>query len=150
MQNQMKKQQIFLGILVLSSLLLTNCKSAETEETNEVAEGWEKVMSVHDEIMPITMKFPPLKEELTAAADATQASELVEKIKGQITEIDNAYNAMYDWMEDATPTGQALEKMKKAAALKRLVDEEAKINQIKTATNEAFENTTKLLNELKK
>lgn len=146
----MKKQQIFLGILVLSSLLLTNCKSTETEETNEVAEGWEKVMSVHDEIMPITMKFPPLKEELTAAADTTKSPELVEKIKGQITEIDNAYNAMYDWMETATPTGHALEKMEKVAALKRLVDEEAKINQVKIATNEAFENAQKLLDELKK
>jgi hypothetical protein len=146
----MKKLQIFLGILVLSSLLLTNCKSSKTEETNEVAEGWEKVMSVHDEIMPITMKFPPLKDTLTAAADTAQSPELVEKIKGQITEIDNAYNAMYDWMETATPTGQALEKMEKAAGLKRLVDEEAKINQVKKATNEAFENATKLLDELKK
>lgn len=146
----MKKLQIFLGILVLSSLLLTNCKPKETEETNEIAEGWEKVMSVHDEIMPITMKFPPLKDTLTAVADTTKAPELVEKIKGQITEIDNAYNAMYDWMETATPTGQALEKMEKAAALKRLIDEEAKINQVKKATNEAFENTTKLLEELKK
>lgn len=144
----MKKLQIFLGILALSSLWLTNCKSSESEETSEVTEAWEKVMAVHDEIMPITMKFPPLKDTLSAIADTAKTPELVEKIKGQITEIDNAYNAMYDWMESATPTGQALENMEKTAALKRLVDEKAKINQIKKETNEAFDNATKLLDEL--
>jgi hypothetical protein len=148
----MKKKQIFFGILVLSSFLFTNCKSTtnEKEQENEVAQGWEKVMAVHDEIMPITMKFPPMKDELTAIADTTTTPEIVEKIKGQITDIDNAYHAMYDWMEDATPIGQALEKMETKAGLKRLVDEEARINQVKMETNQAFENATKLLEELKK
>jgi hypothetical protein len=148
----MKKQQIFFGILVLSSFLLTNCKSTtnEEEQENEVTQGWEKVMAVHDEIMPITMKFPPMKEELIAIADTAKTPELVEKIKGQITDIDNAYNAMYDWMEDATPIGQALEKMETKDGLKRLVDEEARINQVKIETNQTFEKATKLLEELKK
>jgi hypothetical protein len=53
-------------------------------------------------------------------------------------------------MEDATPIGQALEKMETKAGLKRLVDEEARINQVKMETNQAFENATKLLEELKK
>ena len=139
----MKKQYIFWGVLILSSFLFTNCQ-------DKVMQGWEKVMAVHDEIMPITMKFPPMKEELTALANNEANAEQAENIKAHISDIQEAYNAMYKWMEDANGIKKELQEMEKEAALKQLVDEAARINQVKVSTNSAFENATKLLEELEK
>ncbi|MFT6937800.1 MAG: hypothetical protein ACJA1N_002104 [Saprospiraceae bacterium] len=156
----MKKQLSILLILVLNSFVFTNCKSTteettqetiqETTEEDEVIQSWKKVMAVHDDIMPITMKFPPMKEKLIALADSESNSAQVEKIKAQITDIQEAYDAMYKWMAEANSIKKGLQEIKKEAALRQLVDEAARINQVKISTENAFKNATKMLEELNK
>lgn len=144
----MKIKSSILVVLALGIFLLNSCKSSETEtEQDEVTTGWDEVMAVHDEIMPLTMKLPPLWEQLDSLKDNVDNTE-VEIIKQQITDLQDAHKAMYSWMDDANSIQKALKSKETAAALQQLVDEKARINQVKTDTDTAFENATALIKKL--
>ena len=92
-----------LAIVAISVTACTNPKEKEKKELEE------KVMAVHDEVMPKMGSIQSLQETLkqmieTAAQDTVMVdSAFIAAAKAQHTELEEAHNAMMDWMAGYTP-----------------------------------------------
>ena len=139
----MKLKTLF--IAALSLLAFANCESSEGEQSEQetqkntvLEEGWEAIMEVHDEIMPISMKLPPIWEELDSLKDIAEEEQAI-AIKENITTLQKVHKDMYDWMD---ASGAIRERLDNAAAdqLNTIIEEEKlRIAQIKEETNAAYE-----------
>ena len=79
-----------LFIAVLSVLVFANCQTTKNEKTDSIVEenpavkeGWDTIMAVHDEIMPISIKLPAMWEALDSLAstvDEATATEINETV----------------------------------------------------------------------
>lgn len=148
----MKSKLSVLVIILLSNFLFMNCGS-ETEKTTETepdikAQYSDEVMSVHDEIMPLTMKIPPLKEDLLAIkTEQPEASEEIDKAIGYLQE---AYDSMYNWMDEAGKVQSELFALEGEAAAQRLEKEKKLILYIQEFTNTTMADAKALKEKLTK
>jgi hypothetical protein len=144
----MKIKLSILTIIILSSIFFANCTSEEekaeialkelkTRYTNEV-------MNVHDEIMPLTMKIPPLQEDLEAIK--MEQPEMTTPIDEALSNLQEAYDAMYQWMDNSGKVQSELYKMEGEAANERLEKERKLILYIQGFTESAIKEG-KALNE---
>lgn len=143
----------FLLIAVAVSVLTyTNCqtsndvKSESTVQENAmVEESWEEIMAVHDEIMPISMKLPPIWEKIdTLLIDANEAEAI--ELKVISANLKKAHKDMYDWMEDARLIKERITNASESELEAEVEKEKSRIEKIKKETNEVFETARKRLN----
>ena len=143
----------FLLIAVAVSVLIyTNCqtsndvKSESTVQENAmVEESWEEIMAVHDEIMPISMKLPPIWEKIdTLLIDANEAEAI--ELKVISANLKKAHKDMYDWMEDARLIKERITNASESELEAEVEKEKSRIEKIKKETNEVFETARKRLN----
>lgn len=136
-----------LMLLVLPLLLLMGCGKSENaneheghemDDTNPNQALFEKVMDMHDEVMPQMSDIYNLKKDLQEMI--TNSPDLVgerkRKVEALIITLDSANNAMMDWMHGFVPPEDTMEK---EAARVYLEEQMEKIRGVKAAMQEAIE-----------
>jgi hypothetical protein len=131
-------------ILLVIITLTLSCK----KEQNEVKEPtqMERVIAVHDEVMPKMGTIGKLINELEPMVDSTSVGKQYEVA---IEDLEEGYNLMMDWMKgfgdrfdsEEIMEGKALTKEKQAW----LIEEEEKVNIMKDKIYSSIANAENLL-----
>jgi hypothetical protein len=113
---------------------------------NSVEDLREKVISIHDEVMPEMSTIHRLSKDLaTAAGDSLRSEAQREKIKTQIQALDQADEAMMTWMaEYKAPSAD----VPKEEALDLLRQEKVKITSVRDKIINSISEAKSLLKEL--
>jgi len=125
-------------------LITFSCKKIEKETQEETR--MDRVIAVHDEVMPKMGTIGKLISELEPKVDSTSVGKQYEVA---IDDLKEGYNLMMDWMKgfgdrfdsDEIMEGKALTKEKEAW----LIEEEEKVNIMKDKINSSIANAEKLL-----
>lgn len=136
-------KKIVLLIIIASTVLLTSCKK-EKESTQ-----MKEVMAVHDELMPKMGQLGKLVGELKGMEN--DSTEIGKQYKEARIALQDAHNAMMDWMQnfgdrftpDEILNGADLTEQKK----KWLNEEEEKTKALREQIDSSIENAQKLLGE---
>lgn len=139
----MKKAIILLAVLIVA---VTSCKNTENE-TKELTR-MERVIAVHDEVMPKMGTIGRLISQLEPKVDST---EIGMQYKAAKNDLEAAHNYMMDWMKgfgerfdgDEILEGKALSKEKEIL----LIEEEKKVNTMKDMINNSIAKAEALLNQ---
>jgi len=131
-------------LLLVVVLVTLTCKEAQ-KETQEPTR-MERVIAVHDEVMPKMGTIGKLISELESKVDSTSVGKQYEVA---IDDLEDGYNMMMDWMKgfgdrfdsDEIMEGKALTKEKEAL----LIEEEEKVNIMKDKINSSIANAQALL-----
>ena len=137
------KKIFSLSVLVLA-LAFISCK--QEKKTPEGPTQMEKVMAIHDEVMPKMGKLGKLVGELKAKVDST---EMGQKYDVAMKDLQDAHAAMMDWMKnfgdrfdhEEILQGKELSEEKQAW----LNEEEEKVKALKAQINGSIERAESLL-----
>lgn len=94
---------MILGVLAVTVTACTNPKEQEKKELEK------RIMEVHDEVMPKMGPIQELQETLSKSIETELQdtgnidSAYIEAAKGHLTALDEAHNAMMDWMAGYEP-----------------------------------------------
>jgi hypothetical protein len=132
-------------LLIALIVLAISCKSEENKTNEETR--MERVISVHDEMMPKMGTIGKLISALEQKADSTAR----EPYKFAQDDLENAYTYMMDWMKgfgdrfdsDEIMNGKALSKQKEAW----LIEEEEKVTIMRDMINNSITNAEALLKD---
>lgn len=138
-------KKILLVLCIASLISLTSCKE---EKKTEEPSRMEHVMKIHDEVMPKMGTLGKLVSQLKPMADSLGAESIEAKA---MKDLQNANKAMMDWMQgfgtrfdaDEIMKGKELTEEKK----KWLLEEEEKVNKVKTDINSSIERAEEILNK---
>lgn len=138
----MKKAFFILSCAVL--FLSFSCK--EEKKTTEGPTQMEKVMAIHDEVMPKMGTIGKLVGELKAKVDTTETGQQYEVA---MKDLQDAHKTMMDWMKDFGDrfnsdeilNGKELSEEK----LQWLDEEEEKVKMVKEKINGSIERAQTLL-----
>ncbi|WP_347925531.1 hypothetical protein [Pontimicrobium sp. SW4] len=139
----MKKTIYLLVLLIVSTLSCKNNKK-DTEE----AARMERVIAVHDEVMPKMGTLGKLISALERKVDSTSTGQQCKTAKEDLEE---AYKYMMDWMKgfgerfdsDEIFEGKTLSEQKR----EWLIEEEEKVNIMKEMINNSISQANTLLKE---
>ena len=140
-------------IIILSPvILLVYVYSCGEKKVNEQKALYDKMMSVHDEIMPKMgdlMRYKRLiRERLEVLTrDSIANAEEIATLRKSLTDLDNAHDGMMDWMHKFN---RNFEDMTKEEIMQYLEGELEKIETVGKMTNKAMEEARKALGEEKK
>ncbi len=137
------KKILSLSILALS-LSIMSCK--EEKKAPEGPTQMERVMAIHDEVMPEMGKIGKLVGELKSKVDTTEAGQQYESA---MKDLQDAHTTMMDWMKDfgfkfdseEILNGKELTEEKQ----KWLDEEEAKVQVVKDKINNSIAKAEALL-----
>jgi hypothetical protein len=135
----------FLSIFIMSAILLVACE----EKPKETDLLYNKVMEVHDEIMPkmgdIMKLKKQLKEKLAGLDTATEIDRAkIDEIERAIADLDNSHEEMMGWMRQFD---RDFEGMVNEEILKYLNDQKGRIEKVGQVTNAALQNAQEQLAE---
>jgi hypothetical protein len=135
----------FLSIFIMSAILLVACE----EKPKETDLLYNKVMEVHDEIMPkmgdIMKLKKQLKEKLAELDTATEIDRAkIDEIERAIADLDNSHEEMMGWMRQFD---RDFEGMVNEEILKYLNDQKGRIEKVGQVTNAALQNAQEQLAE---
>jgi hypothetical protein len=131
-------------------IIVTVTFSCRKEQRDDMeATRMERVIAVHDEMMPKMGIIGKLISDLEPMADSTFGGK---PYKVAIDDLKEGYNMMMDWMKEfgdkfdfeEIMEGKALTKEKEAW----LIEEEEKVNAMKDKINSSINNAKTLLNAL--
>ena len=139
----MKTNIIFLTVIITLSL---SCK--KDQKRAEEITRMERVIAVHDEMMP---KMSTLGKLISAMESKIDSSTAGNEYKDAKEDLEAAYNYMMEWMKgfgerfdsDEILEGKALTEQKEAW----LIEEEAKVNTMKDMIQSSIANAEALLKE---
>ena len=128
-----------LSLTLLTLVLMLSCEKKQKEAKDVL---YDKVMEVHDEIMPKMgdiMKYKKqLKSKMDALAENAEVNaEKIGKLKLAIANLDNSHEEMMRWMREFDPD---FEGMVSEEIIKYLDDQKTKIEQVGLVTNAALKN----------
>lgn len=137
--------KLILSILFISSMVLVSCE----EKAKEPDLLYEKVMAVHDEIMPKMGDIMKLKKQLKEKVAELNASTEVDSVKISslemaIADLDNSHEEMMGWMRQFN---RDYEGMVNEEILKYLNDQKARIEKVGEVTAAAIQNAQEQLAE---
>jgi paraquat-inducible protein B len=129
----------------MSAILLVACE----EKPKETDVLYNKVMEVHDEIMPkmgdIMKLKKQLKEKLAELDTATEIDRAkIDDIERAIADLDNSHEEMMGWMRQFD---RDFEGMVNEEILKYLNDQKGRIEKVGQVTNAALQNAQEQLAE---
>lgn len=138
----------YLAPIVLFSLVLLGCK--EEKKANVEDSQMQKVMAIHDEVMPKMGTIGKLVGTLKAKVDTTETGRAYEKA---MKDLQASHKSMMDWMQgfgnrfdsDEILNGKALSEEKQ----KWLAEEEEKVKALREQINSSIENAEALLSASK-
>ena len=132
---------IFL-LLISFSLGMMSCKNDQPMEKAEDQLLHDKVMAIHDEVMPKMSDIHRLKKELRAEIDSTQQEEL-ESITRQLVLLNDADESMMDWMHELKIPEE------RTAKIEYLEGQVPLIENVRDKMLAAIETSEELLEDLK-
>jgi uncharacterized protein YcfL len=135
----------FLIILFLSFLTVVACKSNSSE--SQLEELKSKAITLHDEVMPKTMKISEIKKQVLEKAD-TQDAAIKDVAQNINAKLQAAEDLMYSWMDELgvamNTEGDDAVKLKAYQGLVKSVE------KIKSDTNGALKEADEFIKEVKK
>jgi len=139
----MRKNVLLLLVLVALTL---SCKK-EQKETKE-ATRMERIIAVHDEVMP---KMGTIGKLISALEPKVDSTSIGNEYKVAKDDLEEAYNFMMDWMKgfgdrfdsDEILEGKTLSEQKEAW----LIEEEDKVNNMKDKINNSIASAEALLKQ---
>lgn len=143
-------------ILVLAGLVISCGKSADTSE-GTVEENkaptatsvlHDEVMAIHDEVMPkmdqIMRLKTALREKLELAKQQSAGKEKVDTLEQAILKLEEADEAMMQWMRDFQSQKDAADQQK---AVQYYKEQKVAITQVKEKMLTAIQNGTEVLSK---
>lgn len=127
--------------LFFVAALFAACSSSSGEQDKEIESLHKELIKGHDEVMPLSMQLPKLKEKVLAHAEETEDVDAAQTLSLVLTK---ANDDMYTWMDDFAEAMKVEDKAFKISAYKRLQDE---ISVIGEDTREAIKDAKLFLNE---
>lgn len=127
--------------LFFVAALFAACSSSSGEQDKEIESLHKELIKGHDEVMPLSMQLPKLKEKVLAHAEETEDVDTAQTLSLVLTK---ANDDMYTWMDDFAEAMKVEDKAFKISAYKRLQDE---ISVIGEDTREAIKDAKLFLNE---
>ncbi|WP_405207048.1 hypothetical protein [Aquimarina sp. LLG6339-5] len=143
----MKTKNVYFIILIAGLLTNFACNKLSKEE-QEFDSLMQKVIDVHDEVMPKMGSMSSLIKELEPKIDTTSVGKSYEKAQ---KDLKDSYDFMMDWMSDFSskfPHGEenTMDDMEKfTKKMKMLQEEEVQVNKLKEQINLSIANAEKLL-----
>lgn len=139
---------LYLNIFVILLLAVSCGEKKPTESKTDAL--LDKVMAVHDEVMPKMSDIMRLKKELNAkidellAAGEDENSDKITELKKAIENLDNSNEGMMSWMRqfERNFEGQVEEEV-----LKYLDDQMTKIENVSYAMKSAIKNAEEILSK---
>ncbi|MBW1295680.1 hypothetical protein [Aquimarina litoralis] len=134
--------------LVIIGLLLNFSCNGLSKEEEEFDVLMQKVIDVHDEVMPKMGSMSSLIKELESKIDTTVTGKSYEKAQ---KDLKDSYDFMMDWMSNFStkfPYGEEVtadDADKFEAKMKMLQKEEVEVNKLKEQINSSIANAEKLL-----
>ncbi|MGB5437035.1 MAG: hypothetical protein WBM98_14165 [Maribacter sp.] len=141
-------KKIFSLLAVLLVIVNTSCKEGKKEDSKVSNTQMERVMAIHDEVMPKISGMGKMVGKLSAKEDTTALGmQYTNAKKG----LQDAHKAMMDWMQgfgnrfdsDEILNGKALSEQKQIW----LNEEEVKVKALREQINTSIANAEKLLGE---
>lgn len=127
-------------LLVIATLGLSSC---ENKLKKELDEQQDRLMTLHDEVMPKSMRTDKLKADLQSFAQETEDDSIKNIILVTSMSLQKANDDMYMWMKNF---GVAMNETPDLETKKELYDElELEITRIKEETNEQIDTANKIL-----
>lgn len=145
----MKLHKLFSALILLAVSCQSGPQSDQHQHTaaqttkNPVANLEQQIMAVHDSVMPRMSDLLRLKKEVAAKADKSTQGAVKEEGVAIRSQLDQADNAMMDWMHQYN--GDTLGKLDQAKAVEYLNDQQAKINKIRDQTEKSISDAQKYL-----
>jgi hypothetical protein len=139
--------KIFFSVfLIVSSVLIVSCSEKQKEAKDEL---YDKVMAVHDEIMPKMGDIMKFKKQLQEKIDALSEAEEIDSVKiseleQAIADLDNSHDEMMGWMRQFD---NDFEGMVNEDIMKYLNDQMGKIKKVGEVTNAALKQAEEMLEE---
>ena len=131
----------FLSIL-FGLLLFSSCKS---EHSTEVQKLYDEVMVIHDEVMPEMGTIHKLKKQLKGLLKNPSATLDQADVKKNIEALDQADEAMMDWMHQFKVPKEASDKIK----LEYLAIQKEKMAKVNTDMKTIIKNAQDAVNSYK-
>lgn len=134
-------------VILLAFFALAACKDEGKKKIDDLQD---KVMAVHDEVMPKMGDLMKYKKQLKAKIDTLTSQGLEEneakiaQMEEAIMDLDNSHEQMMGWMREYNPD---FEGMVKEEVMEYLDDQMGKIENVGTMTNSAIKEAQKLLAE---
>ena len=132
-------------LLLLVSLCITSCKNEPKEQTR-----MERVIAVHDELMPKMSDIGRLSSAIASKMDGTENGETYKIAKDSLA---NAYDYMMEWMKefgDSFDSEEILEgKVLTQEKEDLLIEQEKKVQHMKNMMLGSIANAEALLAEEK-
>lgn len=132
-------------LFLIVLLIFSSCDEQKKSAKDEL---YEKVMAVHDEIMPKMGPIMKYKKQLNEKIDThikegaeTNADKIAELTQA-IADLDNSHEVMMNWMHGFD---NDFEGMVNEEIMKYLNDQKKKIEQVGELTNRALKNAEELL-----
>ncbi len=133
-------------------LLLTIISVVSCGEKKKSAKDllYDKVIAIHDEIMPKMGDIMKYKKQLSQKMDtliaegADQNVESIESLKKTVKDLEISNDEMMNWMHQFNPE---FEDMTEKEIMDYLNDQKTKIEKVGKTTSEALTNAEKLLNK---
>ncbi len=140
----MKLSFIFSALMLM--LLFTSCNLLSGEE-KEFDTLMQKVIDVHDEVMPKMGEVSTLIKRIDPKVDTTAIGKPYAKAQ---QDLKDSYDFMMKWMSDFSDTFPYAEDRKAdskelSKQMELLKQEEVKVNQLKDHINSSIKNAKKLL-----
>jgi len=130
------------GVMILGS----SCRDGQREETGP--SQMERVLAIHDEVMPKMGELSKLVGQLKERVDTGQGGEPYEKA---LKDLQGAHTSMMDWMKDFGDRFNADEILNRAALSEEkqqwLDQEEENIQAVKERINSSMARAKALLSE---
>ena len=140
-------RNILYYVLITGFLFTTSCNQLSKEE-QEFDVLMQKVIDVHDEVMPKMGTISSLIKELEPKIDTTDAGKSYATAQ---KDLKASYDHMMDWMSDFStkfPYGEenkSNDTEKFMAKMKMLQEEETEVNELKKQINSSIQTAQKLL-----
>ena len=129
-------KRLFLSLIVLLPVALSCSEKKTTESRTDVLR--EKVMAIHDEVMPKMNDLHKLKKQLEEEIKNSPdlVAERKEQIENQLKQVNEASEGMMQWMRQFNPEDF---KADKEEYLKYLNEELEKVSKVKEDMLKALE-----------
>ncbi len=134
-------------LLLIGTIIITSCNQLSKEE-KEFDALMQKVIDVHDEVMPKMGEISSMIKDLEAKIDTTDTGKLHANAQ---QDLKDSYDFMMKWMQDFSdkfPHDQDTGTMTPeefASQMTLLKEEEVEVNKMRDQINSSIENAKKLL-----
>jgi predicted RNase H-like nuclease len=132
--------------LILLAIIITGCNTTTNQEctTDECLkqQAYDRVIAVHDAVMPKMANLSKLKSRIEERMNATHDSTTIAEWQQLMEELDRANEAMWVWMRQFNAN---LEEMPVAGALAYLKEEQDKVDAVAKEINEVIARAEKRL-----